>query len=211
MEKKKRKISIPITIWLVVSLLIMFDDVDVGLFVLLIGCVILLLRFAIRKDREFAQRKKRRDRIRQRHEQAAHSTNTESHQQPIQRRPVPQMTIEYVGPQSGETVNVRVAGVTFANGRRQRQTILREIYWHDKEYSGSVHISLKRAEFEGSPCIEVWANNEQIGYIPKSQLNFFLENWDRLKECKGLRVYGGGQNQKGNPISFGASFVAVFE
>lgn len=209
-RNQKRRVSVPVVVWIAVSIALMFVEVDFGLLLLLIGGVILLFCFAIKKDREIAQRKK-----------AKRTVQTEEITAPIVRArstrrtsPVPAaagISVEYVGPESGERVPVRVAGVTFANGRRQRQTILREIYWKDKAYSGPVCVRLRRSEFEGKESVEVWANDEQIGFIPKSQTDYFLANWDRLKECRDLKVYGGGQKQSGETLSFGASFVAVFD
>ncbi len=208
-RNQKRRVNIPVTVWIAVSIAFMFVQVDFGLLLLLIGGVVLLFRFAIKKDREIAQRKKTK-RAAQKEEMVAPVAQTRSARRASPAPAAAGISVEYVGPESGERVPVRVAGVTFANGRRQRQTILREIYWKDKEYSGPVCVRLRRSEFEGKESVEVWANEEQIGFVPKSQTDYFLANWDRLKECRDLKVYGGGQKQNGETLSFGASFVAVF-
>ena len=80
---------------------------------------------------------------------------------------------------------------------------------NDKQFF--VSITLRPVEYEGKRAVEVWANEEQIGFIPKSQTDYFIENWNRLIECKDLKVYGGGKKETGEEISFGASFVAIFD
>lgn len=199
-----RGLSWPLLVWIVFIIVVSFAvSADAGLLILLAGLLFLGLLWALKKDREIAKRKKAKrssSASQQLERETPASVNTSSG-----------YGIEYVGPQSGERVPVKVAGVTFANGRRQRQTILREIYWRDKNYSGSVSVTLRPVEYEGKRAIEVWANEEQIGYIPKSQTDYFIENWNRLIECKDLKVYGGGKKETGEEISFGASFVAIFD
>lgn len=209
-EKNSRKrgsfrgVSWPLLVWIILIVVVSFAvSADAGLLVLLAGLLFLGLRWALKKDREIAKRRKAK-----RASSAARQPDRES---PTPVNASSGFEIEYVGPQSGERVPVKVAGVTFANGRRQRQTILREIYWRDKAYSGPVRITLRPVEYEGKKAVEVWANEEQIGYIPKSQTDFFIENWNRLVECKDLKVYGGGKRETGEEISFGASFVAIFD
>lgn len=114
-------------------------------------------------------------------------------------------------------IRVKVAGVSFKNGRRGRQTILREIKWHDDPYKTidtENCIDLVKTEYEGSPAVEVWVFNkksrEQIGYIPKEHLPFILENWDRYNTSHSFEVYGGGNDEEGKRLSYGASFTCSF-
>lgn len=109
-----------------------------------------------------------------------------------------------------ELVPVRVVGVTFKNGRRHRQTILRQIYWKDEPYDGEVAITLQQGEYEGQPTVEVWANNEQIGFVPKEQVPFFVDNWHCYHSAFDLEVSGGGKRPDGERVPYGASFVARF-
>lgn len=198
---EKKRISMPLIVWLCVSFLLMFANVDFGLLSLLVGGFIFLIVFALKKDREISQRRKSKlkkevpEQVNIPRSVSANNTG---------------VSVEYVVPETFEKVNVKVAGVTYANGRRQRQTILREIHWKDKEYSGSVRVSLRPVEYEGKPTIEVWTNKEQIGSIPKEQTSFFVENWSRLVDCVGLKIYGGGTKKNGEPLSYGASFIARF-
>ncbi len=109
-----------------------------------------------------------------------------------------------------EFVPVRVAGVTFKNGRRHRQTILRQIYWKDEPYDQEVDVTLRQGQYEGQPTVEVWADKEQIGFVPKEQLPFFVSNWHRYHSALDLEVSGGGKRPDGEQVPFGAEFTARF-
>ncbi len=116
-------------------------------------------------------------------------------------------------------VMIRIAGVTFKNGRRSRQTILRQIHWHDEPYAKTknrINLNYREVEFEGEPAIEVWVQRddeeyEQIGYVPKEKVKFFVDNWDFYKTSSGFEVYGGGKNSDGTTRSYGASVTLVFD
>lgn len=117
---------------------------------------------------------------------------------------------------SSRTINV--AGVTFKNGRRSRQTILKQIYWKDSPYNTIDYedfLSLNTTEYEGEPAIEVWVRSkkdtELIGYIPKNDVAFFIHNFDRIVRYENFSVSGGGTAPNGEPISYGASFTVFFK
>ena len=107
-------------------------------------------------------------------------------------------------------VKCTVVGVTFKNGRRHRQTILRQIRWKDEPYENEPDITLRLTEYEGQPAVEVWADEEQIGYIPKSQAQYFADNWNRYDSLFDFEVYGGGKTDDGERISYGAAFTTRF-
>lgn len=114
-------------------------------------------------------------------------------------------------------VPVTVAGVTFKNGRRSRQTILREIYWKDDPYKRidpNKIVELEATTYNGEPAVEVWVHHkqtrEQIGYIPREDAAFFSENMYRYASSYGFEVYGGGTTSDGERLSFGCSFTARF-
>ena len=115
-------------------------------------------------------------------------------------------------------VKITVAGVTYKNGRRNRQTILRQIYWKDTPYNRidpEDCIDLVPTEYEGSPAVEVWVRNkkarEQIGYIPKEEATFFYDNMYRYDGHFDFEVYGGGITSEGKRLNYGASFTARFK
>lgn len=95
----------------------------------------------------------------------------------------------------------RVVGVTFKNGRRSRQTILRQIYYRDPPYQRDPDIRLEKYEFEGEPAFAVYTNNEQIGNIGKDDIPFLLERWDRYREVTEFSISGGGDRNFGIEIS----------
>src|SRR5699024_3602028 len=99
-------------------------------------------------------------------------------------------------------VSCKVAGVSFKNGRRYRQTILRQIKFEDAPYDIGVDVSLKLTEYEGKPAIEVWTNEEQIGYVPKSELPFFVNNWNRYVDVEDIDIVGGGETDDDEKLSY---------
>lgn len=109
-----------------------------------------------------------------------------------------------------EIVNCKVAGVTFKNGRRYRQTILRQIRWKDAPYEDDPDITLRLTDYQGQPAVEVWADEEQIGFIPKEQANFFADNWNRFDKVFNFEVHGGGKNDDDEKMNYGATLTARF-
>lgn len=101
--------------------------------------------------------------------------------------------------------DVRVAGVTFKNGRRSRQTILRQIYWRDEPYKRAPKVTLQLGEYEGEPAISVWTNEEQIGYLPADLAKELGPRFDDIDDPYDFEVYGGGKTDAGEQINFGAS------
>lgn len=114
-------------------------------------------------------------------------------------------------------VRIKVAGVTHKNGRRGRQTILRQIRWKDGDYKRldpEDCIRLKLTEYEGEPAVEVWVHStqaeEMIGYVPREELSFVAPNMAAFDGAYDLEVYGGGQAEDGTRLSYGATFTARF-
>lgn len=83
-----------------------------------------------------------------------------------------------------------VAGVTFKNGRRSRQTILRAMKYGDPPYD-KVEITLKKTTFDGKPAIEVWANQELIGFVPKDVVPDIMAAWQNEYMVTGWEIVGG--------------------
>lgn len=104
---------------------------------------------------------------------------------------------------NNEYYSFRVAGVTFNNGRKTRQAILRKIKWGDEPFDEFVQWTIKKYDFEGSPAVGVYANGEQVGNVPKEKLPYILECWDRIQSVYHTEVYGGGTDDSGNQIKYG--------
>ena len=70
---------------------------------------------------------------------------------------------------------IKVAGVTFCNNDGQsRQEILKQIGF------GWATAYLKQTVYNGERAVEVWIEEKQIGYIPKTALNNKLSYYDSL-------------------------------
>jgi hypothetical protein len=105
----------------------------------------------------------------------------------------------------------KVVGVTFNNGRRNRQTILRQIYFRDPPYSKKPNITLQKYEFEERPAIAVYANKEQVGNIAEKDLEKILYRWDRYDKVTDFDVYGGGIDDEGNRRNYGMEIRVRFK
>lgn len=110
-----------------------------------------------------------------------------------------------------EYFSFRVAGVTFNNGRKTRQAILRKIKWNDEPFDGFINWTLDKYDYEGSPAVGVYANGEQIGNVPKDILDFVLNNWERIRRVYNVDISGGGTDNEGKQINFGAKVTLVMD
>ena len=109
---------------------------------------------------------------------------------------------------SCEFINITLAGVTYPNDDgTDRQLLLRRLHFHDTPFDKSVEISVKECRFNNEVAFSVLANNMQIGFIPKSQISYVNENFDRIIEVSKIKVYGGGRDKDGNTISYGAAIT----
>ena len=104
-----------------------------------------------------------------------------------------------------QCIEFKVVGVTFKNGRRSRQTILRQIYFKDQPYDKPPRIRLEQYEYEGKPAFSVWANDEQVGNIGKDDIPNLLSLWERYDSVTEFTVYGGGEGR-----SYGMKIMVRF-
>lgn len=88
----------------------------------------------------------------------------------------------------------KVAGVTFKNGRRNRQTILRDMKFGNPGFE-TVTITLEKQTYEGRPAIAVFANGEQIGYVPKELSQEITNVWKNEYMIQHWEVKGSGEEQ----------------
>lgn len=91
-----------------------------------------------------------------------------------------------------ESLVFNIVGVTFKNGRRSRQTILRQIYFRDPPYTHDPDIRIEKVDYEGQPAFAVFTNGEQVGFIGKDDIPAVLERWDKYEEVTEFSVFGGG-------------------
>lgn len=105
-----------------------------------------------------------------------------------------------------EFLSVKVAGVTFKNGRKSRQTILRKIHFKDEPFNkGTMELTLQRQEWEGKPAFGVYVNGDQIGNIPAEYVSYVNDNFSRLDGIVNMEVYGGGEGR-----NYGAEITLRF-
>lgn len=106
-----------------------------------------------------------------------------------------------------EYLRIKVAGVTFKNGRNSRQSILRAIKFRDGEFSEGVTLEIKSYEWEGQPAYGIYANGQQIGNVPADIVPYVQENFYRFVDFGAIEVYGGGRDNEGNTKNFGCEVV----
>lgn len=106
-----------------------------------------------------------------------------------------------------EFLRIKLAGVTFKNGRKSRQSILRAIKFRDGEFSDGVELELKPYEWEGQPAYGVYANGQQIGNVPSDKVSYITENKGRIIGFSGINVYGGGRDEEGQAKNFGCEVI----
>lgn len=104
------------------------------------------------------------------------------------------------------TMEIKVAGVTFKNGRKSRQAILRKIKFKDSPFDKVLNVSFQGYDFEGEQAIGVYVNDEQIGNVPKTLLDEFIKYKDNPYVIQKLDVYGGNDGK-----NFGCSITITFK
>lgn len=105
-----------------------------------------------------------------------------------------------------EYIKFNVAGVTFKNGSQSRQTLLRKIKFRDPPFdTNNNYIELSTYEYEGEDAIAVNVNNLQIGNVPKDNVKYLIDNWDRIDRPTALDIIGGGTDSEGNKLNYGAT------
>ena len=89
--------------------------------------------------------------------------------------PAPSISPAPVAPQY-DFISFKLAGVTFKNGRKSRQSILRAIKFRDGEFADGVELELQPYEYEGQPAYGIFANGQQLGSVPKDMVTIKEEN-----------------------------------
>lgn len=102
-----------------------------------------------------------------------------------------------------EIIGIKLAGVTFKNGNKSRQTILRSLRFRDDDFADGVDLELKPYEWEGQPAYGVYANGQQIGNVPANMVSYISDNYDRIICFSGIEVYGGGRDEEGRALNYG--------
>ena len=103
-------------------------------------------------------------------------------------------------------VEFKVAGVTFKNGRKTRQALLRAIKYHDPPFDQKVEITFERYEYEGKLAIAVYANGEQLGNVPAELVEEFDKKWTGQYLIESYKVLGSGKD-----VPFGFRIKVLFD
>lgn len=100
-----------------------------------------------------------------------------------------------------EFIRTKIAGVTFKDGRKSRQTILRRLYWKDEPFDkNAAEVTLERGEYEGKPAFAVMLNGEKAGYVPAEHAQFVEDNFDRCDGVTNIEAYCGKDDIYGAEI-----------
>ncbi len=94
-------------------------------------------------------------------------------------------------------IEFHVAGVTFKNGRKTRQAILRAMKFKDEPFNNGIEITFQKYEYENEQAIGVYANGQQIGNVPKDKLDEFIEKWTSDYLIEWYKVIGGKDKSYG--------------
>ena len=100
-----------------------------------------------------------------------------------------------------EFIRMKVAGVTFKDGRQSRQTMIRRLYWKDDPFDkNEAEVTLQREESEGKPAFAVLLNDRKIGYVPAEHAQYIADNFDRCDGVTHIEAYSGKDDIYGAEI-----------
>lgn len=99
----------------------------------------------------------------------------------------------------------KVAGVTFKNGRKTRQAILRAFKWGDETPET---VTFEEYEYEDRPAVYVKINDQIVGNIPADTTEKFLEH-EKLYTRDNIHcdIYGGSKLDNGTRTNYGCEII----
>lgn len=102
-------------------------------------------------------------------------------------------------------IDFRVAGVTFKNGSKTRQAIIRAIKYKDEPFDSKCCITFERYFYENELAISVLANGQQIGNVPRNLIEEFDQKWTSDYIIEEYEVLGTGRE-----VPFGFRIKVLF-
>ena len=217
-KKKKNSNSKPITAYSKATLVFLtVVSIAAGLFALIASiAVIIFLPVAIllfwcayacikeQKRRKVAQQKAEEAQREREAREAERQREKEAREAEEQRR---KEAIE-AERQKYIYLTFKVVGVTFKNGRKTRQAILRAFKWGDEEMET---LDYEPYTYEGRPAVYVKINDKIIGNIPSEYTERFLE-LERLyhREHQECTIYGGHKKAEGGYTNYGCEITLKY-
>ena len=106
-------------------------------------------------------------------------------------------------------LSFKVVGVTFNNGRKTRQAILRAFKFGDEDIET---VNLEQYEYEGKPAVYVKINDKIVGNIPSDLVNTYLE-YESKYSLDNIRcdVYGGNKLDDGTKTNLGCELTLRYK
>ena len=103
----------------------------------------------------------------------------------------------------------KVAGVTFNNGRKTRQAILRAFKWGDETLET---VDFEQYEYEGRPAVYVKINDQIVGNVPANMTEKFLEH-EKLYARDNIHcdIYGGDKLEDGSRKNYGCEIIIRYK
>lgn len=107
------------------------------------------------------------------------------------------------------TLAFKVAGVTFKNGRKTRQAILRAYKWGDEDIE---KVDFEQYEYEGEPAVYVKINDNVVGNVPSKLVDKFLMYENKYTRGKvSCDIYGGSKLDDGTRTSYGCEVTIKYK
>jgi len=99
----------------------------------------------------------------------------------------------------------KVAGVTFKNGRKTRQAILRAFKWGDETPET---VDFEKYLYEGRDAVYVKINDQIIGNVPSEHVQTFLDYEEKYKRDNiACDIYGGSKLDDGSRTNYGCEIT----
>ena len=104
-----------------------------------------------------------------------------------------------------EFLTFKVAGVTFKNGRKTRQAILRAFKWGDETVET---VDFEKYLYEGRDAVYVKINDQIVGNIPSEHTQTFLDYEKNYKRDNvHCEIYGGSKLDDGTRTNYGCEIT----
>lgn len=102
-------------------------------------------------------------------------------------------------------LSFKAAGVTFKNGRKTRQAILRAFKWGDETPET---VDFEKYTYEEKDAVYIKINDQIIGNIPSDKIQEFLEYENKYKRDNiNCDIYGGNKLDDGSRSNYGCKIT----